>query len=71
MALYGGSLAMMVFSIVLVILSAVAFSKADASDEGPDAEELNDKEEKAFEMGGAILGFVSTVFHLHSFQKAN
>lgn len=70
-ALYGACLGMMVFSIVLLILSAVAFAQADSSDEGQDAENLNDKEEKAFEMGGAILGLISTFFHLYSFRKAD
>jgi Transmembrane family 220, helix len=69
--LYGACLALLVYSVVLTIISALAVAKADPEDKGEDAENFNDKEEKGFELGGAMLGMVSVAFNVYSFHKAN
>jgi Transmembrane family 220, helix len=70
-SLYGACLVLLVYSIVLTIISALKLADASAADAGEDAANLNDKEEKGFELGGALLGMLSVVFHFYSFRKAN
>jgi hypothetical protein len=70
-ALDGFCLALLLYAIVLAIISAVKLAGASPDDAGADAENLNDVEEKGFELGGAILGMLSAMFHLYSFRKAN
>ena len=56
--------AMLIFSVVMVSISAAKLSSADASDPGQDAAKFNDKEEKAFEVAGSTLGLISAMYHI-------
>ena len=59
------------WALILAIMSGIAFANASSEDEGGDAASFNDKEEKAFEMSGALLGLVAAVFHGLAFKYGN
>lgn len=60
------SVAMFIWSVVFLIVSSVRFSDAESggAEEGGDNPDATNKEEIGYEIGGAILGAVSCVFHL-------
>lgn len=60
------SLAMLIWSLVLIGLSAYDLAKAESGGDaqGGDADNRTDKEEIGFELGGAILGALSTIYHV-------
>lgn len=55
---------MVVYSIVLIAISAKKVSDATTSAPGGDSEAFNDKEEKTLELSGASLGLASAIFHI-------
>jgi hypothetical protein len=59
---------MLLFSMGLVGYSIYLLTDASESNAGPDAENFNDKEEKAYEVAGAGLGLVSAIFHVVMWQ---
>lgn len=60
------SLAMLLWSLVLIGLAAADFSKAVPGGEtqGGDTDNRTNKEEIGYELGGAILGTLSTIYHI-------
>mmetsp|Transcript_8428 Transcript_8428/g.12212 ORF Transcript_8428/g.12212 Transcript_8428/m.12212 type:complete len:177 (-) Transcript_8428:45-575(-) len=55
------SLAMIIWSIVMITKSAIEIPQA--SGDGEDSENFSDEEEKIFELSGSILGLISTIYH--------